>query len=201
MERRGSENRLRGIKKAAGTAVLAVSLAACGSNATETPKQSFQPTENPTPTMTIAPTETPFLTPEPTPNLTPEPTPTPEILKINTIVEGKHSPVKFNNVKADIEKAYEQNPQAISIYPYGIANLDTCKTGDNDPNPKIKQINRENGCEVFVANSFKTYIKTGDNNFYIAAKAGYDYSISSNGLGAGFKKTIDEYLKIVGLIQ
>ena len=202
MERRSSENRLRGLRKAAGTAVLAVSLAACGSNnATETPRPTIVPTEKPTPTMTISPTETPMVTP--TPEITPTPTPeaTPELLAINTIVEGEHKAVKFDTVKADIENAYEQNPQAKSLYPYGVANLDTCKTGDNDPNPKIVKINREAYCEIFVANSYKTYIRTGDINFYNAARSGYNYSISSNGLGTGFKKTLDAYLKEVGLLQ
>lgn len=107
MERLGSENRLRGLKKAAGTAVLAVSLAACGSNnATETQKPTSLPTESPMPTMTFVPSESPLVTPTPTLEVTPTPEATPK----------PQSPITPLGVYNDIEAYLGGKKHALDKY-------------------------------------------------------------------------------------
>jgi len=126
MERRASENRLKGLRKTAGTAFLAVSLVACGSNATETQKPTSLPTETPMPTMTFVPSEMPSLTPSPTIEITPAPTVTPsptiEITPSPTISPTPEatplpkSPITREGVLKDLEAFQNGTKNALNKY-------------------------------------------------------------------------------------
>lgn len=115
------QNRLRGLRKAAGSAVLAVSIAACGNNATETPRPSIEPTFTPLPTETLKPTPTPTETPvfTPTPEPTPEETPVPIADLIAQIIDKAErdgwKKVSAQDVTDSINKAYENDPEAAAI--------------------------------------------------------------------------------------
>lgn len=120
MQERG-QNRLSGFRKAAGSAVLAMSIAACGNNATETPKPTVLPTEQPTPTLIVTPspevTATPIVTPEVT--ATPEPTPVPIGNLIDQIITNAETngwtKVSEQDVLNSINKAYENDPEAAAF--------------------------------------------------------------------------------------
>lgn len=179
MTERFQENKLKGFKKAAGTAVLAISLAACSSNASETPKPSIVPTEKPTPTVTFAPTPevTPTPTPEPTPTPTPEPTPMP----VASILEGEHSKPDVKVVAADIKTVLDSNPQVLvdgwttekllNFWKY-------CQKGDpemgGDPNTN-KQLN----CQNLIVKFYQDYRAEKDQAFYNVAKEVYDYAVTT----------------------
>ena len=210
MERRDSQTRherkLNGPKALAASGLIFMSgaIAACGSNTTETQKPTITPEITPAPSL-IMPSESPMVSP--TPEITPSPTPeaTPSPLTINTIVEGNHPAVKASTVEDILQKTYDENPKAKTVYPTGISDFDVCKTGhppgETVSTPNTIRSAKEAECKILVANLFLSYIKTGDSNFYDAAKNAYNYAISKNGLGLDYKKELDSYLKQRGLFN
>lgn len=181
MKERSQENKLKGFRKAAGTAVLAVSLAACGSNATETPRPTITPTEKPTPTITLAPTPevtpTPTITPEPTPTPTPEAT----LIPVASIIEGEHIKPSVSNVAAEIQAVLDSNPQVL-VDGWTTEKLlnfwKFCQKGDpemgGDPNTN-KQLN----CQNLIVKFYQDYKAEKDQAFYNVAKDVYDYAATT----------------------
>lgn len=127
MQERG-QNRLKGLRNAAGTAVLAVSIAACGNNNVETPKPTVLQTEKPTPTLvTPEVTASPIVTPEvtATPIVTPEVTATPEAtpVPISNLVDqiikqaetSGWTKTTKQEVTNSITEAYSNDPKAATL--------------------------------------------------------------------------------------
>lgn len=120
MHERG-QNKLKGFRNAAGSAVLAMSIAACGNTGTETPSPTILPTEKPTPTLIVTPspevTPTPIVTPEITP--TPEPTPIPVSNLIDQIITDGNTngwaKVSEQDVLNSINEAYTKDPEAAAL--------------------------------------------------------------------------------------
>ena len=145
----------------------------------------------PTPTMSIE-----LPTPTPTPEMTPTPTPeaTATLKPIDTILEGEIKKVAAKTVSTDIEKAYENNPQAETILPHAkmVNGFKMCQFGDPTASGDQRSI-RSLVCGGVVINLFKIYQQTGDVNFYKAAADAFDYTMTS--LPSGFTKSLPDRIK------
>jgi len=187
MERQAVGSRLKGIRNAAGTAALVVSLAACGSNsATETQKPTVAPSEAAVPTMTIAPSEIPTLKPTPTIEITPASsiTPAPEAspFKGLSIVEVKElinaTPLQ---IKTEIEKAYLADPNAEEIWKKSVAleMISESQFGVPSDASRYIQLDRLSAADIGIHKLYDIYIQTQDISFYKAALDFYSYAIKN----------------------
>ena len=184
MKERFQENKLKGFRKVAGTAVLAVSLAACGSNnATETQKPTILPTESPTPSLMVSPTPeaSPVATPTQTPEATPSPTPEATPMPIANLFEGEHPKPAIKEVIADIKSAVENNPKSVDenrTLGKMLKLWEYCQKGDPMLGGNLNS-NREANCEILIGTFYQTYQEFKDENFYNLAKDVYNYTVNT----------------------
>lgn len=154
-----------------------------------------EPSNSPIPTQ-VKPTES-IVIPSATPEATPTPTPTKEpLVNIESIIESKHPKVTAEEFTTSVNSAYENNPQAESIWPVAKANRATnqCIKGDHrDKTEEEIRLSRATYCPIEAANLYRIYKFTGDTNFLDAAKATYDYSVNELNYPE-YKDYLDEYL-------
>lgn len=86
--------------------------------------------------------------------------------------------MKANAAKRAIGAAYEADPTATSIYPYGLTNLE-CFTGpESSGNAKFDWGSQRDECATKVSNLYKVYALNGMIEFYDAALAAYNFAVN-----------------------
>lgn len=129
----------------------------------------------------INPRET--ITEEPTPS------PTPELKNINDLLDSKAKP-KTTNVTKAIKSALKSDPKAGGQISKKDLNWlwDSCKEGKGTD--RTADLNRLNLCSTLVFNLFETYMKTGNEKYYVSAQKSYRWSI--NKLPKKYRKMFKE---------
>jgi hypothetical protein len=205
MERQAIENRLRGLRNGAGTAVLSLSLAACGANnGTETQKPTVLPTEKPTPTLIVSstpevsptpivtpkpeitPTPKPEITPTPKPEITPTPTPEASLLPVTEIFKTKYTTVSTSQLISSQTSLYEKYPQFDSVVSKTNIQQTLAHCDKKGTNADPQYIN----CMNLILQDYYLYSHTGNLDALNAAKVAYNYTL---GLG-GNKDWLDSQL-------
>ena len=204
------------IKKLAGAAVLSASIAACGSSAEQTAVNSVTQApetpaattvfESPSPYVSLQPSPEPTTTlvvPSGTANETPVPeiTPTPKATEntgVTSVIKDKlpETPVSINTIKADINKAFEENPTSKVIWSNTDTLLNNCQNGiPGAGGAQQEAAVRLQTCENIIANSYSLFYNTKNSQFRTIAQDTYYYILGPYGLGWSYKNQLDSYIR------